>query len=292
MRIVHISDTHLDAADGPNQWGFNASDSLRAILHDLRHVKDVDLVVVSGDVADDGSLAAYERARSLVSAFASPHGAPVLYSTGNHDERGTFTQVLGHGHLGTSGTTDVVPTFPDDVAASSVVAGRRFVTLDSLVPGKGYGVLSRPQLEWLSDLLTRPAERGTTLVFHHPPITLDVGVQHALGLQDVEELVTVIEDSDVDLVLCGHFHQQICGTLASAQVWVTPGVVNRIDHVTVEDGTELAVRGASATLLDLDVPSAPLVRTVHARDPHTGEVVYQLSAEKLSSVIASLGPSA
>lgn len=291
MRIMHLSDTHLDAVDGPNQWGFNASDSLRAILRDLRHVKDVDLVVVSGDVADDGSVAAYERARSLVGDFAAPHGAPVLYSTGNHDERGAFTQVLGNGHLGTEGTTDVVPTFPDDVAAASVVAGRRFVTLDSLVPGKGYGVLSRPQLDWLSDVLARPAERGTTLVFHHPPVTLDVGVQHALGLQDVEELVTVIEDSDVDLVLCGHFHQQILGTLASAQVWVTPGVVNRIDHVTGEDGTELAVRGASATLLDLDVPSAPLVRTVHARDPHVGEVVYQLDAERLSSVVASLGRS-
>lgn len=291
MRIVHLSDTHLDADDGPNQWGVNASDSLRAILHDLRHVKDVDLVVVSGDVADDGSVAAYERARSLIGAFAAPHRAPVLYSTGNHDERGAFTQVLGHGHLGTAGTTAVVPTFPDDIAAVSVVAGRRFVTLDSLVTGKGYGLLSRPQLEWLSELLSRPAEHGTTLVFHHPPITLDVEVQHSLGLQDVEELVTVIDHSDVDLVLCGHFHQQILGTLSTAQVWVTPGVVNRIDHVTVEDGTELAVRGASATLLDLDVPSAPLVRTVHARDPHIGEVVYQLSSERLSSVIASLGRS-
>ncbi|MDQ0746992.1 3',5'-cyclic AMP phosphodiesterase CpdA [Streptomyces africanus] len=111
------------------------------------------------------------------------------------------------------------------------------------MPGKGYGRLSRTQLDRLREVLRTPAPRGTVLVFHHPPITLDVEVQRALGQQNPAELAEVIRGSDVRLILCGHFHLQIFGFLETVPVWVTPGVVSRVD-LTAAPGTERAVRSA------------------------------------------------
>ena len=84
-RILHLSDTHV-SAHGPDMDGVDAIASLERLLHDARHVPDVDLVVVSGDIADDGSAAGCEAVRDRVGAFAAARGIPHVYSTGNHDD--------------------------------------------------------------------------------------------------------------------------------------------------------------------------------------------------------------
>ncbi|MEU1618874.1 hypothetical protein ABZ479_16460 [Streptomyces sp. NPDC005722] len=91
------------------------------------------------------------------------------------------------------------------------------------------------------------------------------------------------------LVLCGHFHLQLFGHLGPVPVWVTPGVLSRID-LTGPQGTERAVRGASSTLVDLGGPYAPLFHVLHARDPRAGETVYELDPDQLRSVVQRLGP--
>ena len=98
MRILHLSDTHIQGVAGPDRRGVDPTASLRLMLAELRHQRDVDAVVVTGDLADDGSVAAYAIVRELVGDFARSLGAPVFYTTGNHDERSAFTKVLGVGH--------------------------------------------------------------------------------------------------------------------------------------------------------------------------------------------------
>jgi Icc protein len=292
MRILHLSDPHLDCVDGPNGHGVNARESLRRILLDCRAVQDIDVVVVSGDLADDGSREAYTDVLELIGGFARERRVPTIFSTGNHDERQAFTDVLGSGHVDATGTdhpADLLSSADGERAAISQVGGYRIVTLDSLVPGKGYGRISRAQLDWLHEALTEPAPNGTILAFHHPPIALDVEVQRALGLRNAAELAEAIRGTDVQLILCGHFHLQIFGHLELTPVWVTPGVVSRID-LTATAGTERAVRGASATVVDVGGPHSPLLHVLHARDPHAGQTVYELDAGQLGAVIARLGP--
>lgn len=291
MRILHLSDTHLDRFDGPNRHGVNATQALRQMLADLATAPEIDVVIVSGDIADDGSPEAYATARDLIGAYASARNVPVVYSTGNHDERTAFAKVLGSGHLDALGgdrADTAIETVANERAAVSLVDGYRVVTLDSMVPGKGYGWISDAQLAWLRDVLKTPAPRGTVLVFHHPPITLDVPVQRALGLRNPEALADAVRGGDVQIMLCGHFHLQIFGFLESTAVWVTPGVVSRID-LTAAPGTERAVRGASATLVELGAPASPLIHTLHARDPQVGAIVYELDEDQLDSVIERLG---
>lgn len=121
----------------------------------------------------------------------------------------------------------------------SDVGGLRVVTLDSLVPGETAGALDAGQLRRLGDLLATPAERGT--------------------------------------VLTGHLHFQAGGFLAGVPVWVTPGVVTRVDTTAVPHLVR-GVLGAAATVVDLAGLSAPTFHLLQARDPRAGVEVYVFDA--------------
>jgi Icc protein len=293
MRILHLSDTHLTRAPGPDGDGVDTRDSLRRILHDCREVPGLDAVVVTGDLADDGSREAYADVRRLVGAFAGERGVPAILSTGNHDDRTAFAAVLGSGHIDAEGRdapAQQLDTADSERAAVSIVAGYRIITLDSLVPGKGHGWISTAQLAWLRTVLAEPAPHGSVIALHHPPVAVPgVAVQDALGLRNGPELAEVISGTDVRVVLCGHFHLQLFGMLAGVPVWVTPGVVTRID-LTATPGSERAVKGASASLIDLGGPHSPVFHTLHARDPQAGRTAYEIDAAELGAVIAKLGP--
>ena len=92
-------------------------------------------------------------------------------------------------------------------------------------------------------------------------------------LRTIDELAEVVRGTDVRAILTGHLHLQLSGTLADVPVWVTPGVVTRID-LTSPPELARAVLGAGATLVHLGEPSAPMFAVLHARDPRAGEFVY------------------
>ncbi|MFJ8155302.1 metallophosphoesterase [Streptomyces sp. NPDC094468] len=289
MRILHLSDTHLNRTGTPGRRGVDATASLRLMLDELSGLSGFDVVVVTGDLADDGAAEAYTTLRTLVGRYARDRDIPVLCTTGNHDERAAFAEVLGSGHLDADGTDRAEQVFgAGELAAVSTVGGWRFVTLDSLVPGKVYGRLGAPQLDWLREVLRTPAEHGTVLAFHHPPLALGLSVtQPAFGLRDPGDLAVAIRGADVRMILNGHYHLQLFGLLESVPVWVTPGVVNRID-LTVAPG-ERAVRGASASLVELGGPAGPLCHTFHARDPRAHETVYEIDEAQARAFVAQHG---
>ncbi len=274
MRLLHLSDLHISRSPGPDAEGVDARAVLAQLLHDCRHVADIDLVLVSGDITDDGSPEGYADALALVGSFAAERGAAQAWCVGNHDAREAFCAVLGTGHLNASGE-DVgrpAPSASGVCAAASGFGSLRVVTLDSLVPGEVLGRLGAEQLDWLRHVLARPAPAGTVLVPHHPPISVSPQWA-AASLQDPFALADVVRGSDVQAVLCGHVHAQVTGFLAGVPVWIGPGVLTRID-LTGPRGIGRAVRGAAATVVDLAGAGSPMFHTLHARDPHVGEQVY------------------
>lgn len=278
-RVLHLSDPHL-AAPGVDTYGVDAGASLDRILYDARFVPDIDLVVVSGDIADDGSVEGYAGVLDRVGRFAADRGIPHIYTTGNHDIRKSFASVLASGHLATDGTDigRLANKTSDVRAAVSEVSGLRVITLDSLVPGSVHGHVGEDQLEWLRTTLAEPAPAGTIVVLHHPPIAVHSSpFMASVGLRNAAELGEILAGSDVHALLCGHFHLQLTGQLRGVPVWVTPGVVTRID-LTAPAGLDRAVKGAGATVVDLGGPASPMFHTLQARDPETGTQVYLVNS--------------
>ncbi|WXF90471.1 metallophosphoesterase [Curtobacterium flaccumfaciens pv. flaccumfaciens] len=230
LRILHLSDTHLTGDGALHQGAVDTTAALERLLAHVDEVPGIGLVVVSGDVSEDGSPESYATVRDRVGGWAGRHGAAVVAVPGNHDLREGFRQVLANGHvLGEGGTAllhtleYLPPTVP--VSGQSVVAGRRIVTVDTSVPDSGYGELSDTALEHLRTALAEgsaDAPHGSVVVLHHPPLPAPTELHEALRLQNPGALADVIRGSDVRVVLAGHYHHHFAGSLAGVPVLVAP----------------------------------------------------------------------
>ncbi|MFC7403726.1 metallophosphoesterase [Georgenia alba] len=289
VRILHLSDTHFLAEGRHN--GVDTLAATERVLAACSELEPPDVVVVSGDVSEDGTPESYELARSVIGSWAHGVGAPAIFAVGNHDRRAPFRAVLGDGHLASfsdiHGDAEEVrhgPRTDAPVDGVSIHDGLRVVTLDTSVPGAGRGELAPASLAWLREVLAEPAPRGTVIVLHHPPLHPATRLHEAIRLRRPEALVEAVTGTDVRVMLAGHYHHAMTGVLSGIPVVVTPGVTNRTETL-VRYGTERAVRGSAATLVELG-PGANLTVTpqvvTHLQD---GEPVLYFDEAAVEALI-------
>ncbi len=222
--VAHLSDVHL-LADGKLQYGaVDTEAGLSLALRRLRQVQPAPQVLVfTGDLADQAEPAAYTRLRELVEPVAAELGAQVVWVMGNHDERTEYAAGL----------------FDEDSDATQDrvydVAGLRVIALDTSVPGYHHGHLTSSQLDWLRDQLATPAEHGTILAMHHPPIPVPMlRAAEIIELLDQHELAAVVKGSDVRSIVGGHFHFSTYSTFAGVPVSVASASCYTSDPAPVE----------------------------------------------------------
>ncbi|MGN7191269.1 metallophosphoesterase [Curtobacterium sp. MCBA15_004] len=294
LRVLHLSDTHLTGDGALHQGTVDTTAALDAVLAHVDPVPGVGLVVVSGDVSEDGSPESYRTVRERVGSWAERHGAAFVAVPGNHDLREGFRQVLADGHVLGEGGRPLAHTMqytPSSVPVSgqSLVAGFRIVTVDTSVPGAGYGEVSDTALEHLRAALTGdPVEHGSIVVLHHPPVPAPTALHEALRLQNPEDLAEVLDGSDVRLVLGGHLHHHSAGSLAGVPVLVAPGVANDSDVVGPYDEESAWV---SSGALVVDVATDGSVWSTPVRVPRSegDRRAFRLDAATAARVAEAAG---
>lgn len=207
--VAHLSDPHL-LADSLQYDAIDTVARLEAALVRLGRVPTPpQALVFTGDLADKGEPAAYQRLREVVEPAAAAFGAEVVWVMGNHDDRAAYSREL----FGAQSDA------PQDRVHD--VAGLRIVALDTSVPGWHHGELSDEQLAWLADVLAEPAPHGTLLAMHHPPIPVPMlRLAELIELHDQPRLAAVVRGSDVRGILGGHFHFTSWSTFAGVPVSV------------------------------------------------------------------------
>jgi Icc protein len=294
LRILHLSDTHLTGDGALHQGTVDTTAALRALLEHVDAIEGVGLVVVSGDVSEDGSTGSYAAARDLVGAWAGRHRAAFVTVPGNHDQRAGFRQVLFDGHVLGEGGQELMHTMEHHdpsvpVRGRSLVAGRRIVTVDTSVPGAGYGELSRTALDHLRAALAEPAPSGSVVVLHHPPLPAPTSLHDALKLRNPEDLGAVLRGTDVRVVLGGHYHHHFAGSLGGVPVLVAPGVANDADVAGPYD-EETALVGTGALVVDLAEDGSLWSTPVRVPRPDADRPALHLDAETSARIAEAFGP--
>lgn len=272
--ILHLSDTHLVEGEGRHNGKVATTDALRRVLDRAASLERVDLVALTGDLSDDGSADSYRTLRAVVEPWAAARGAAVAYAMGNHDLHEGFREVLG-----------------DPITSTTGPAGTRHITLDTAVPGAGYGALSPDQLDWLRAELATPAPGGTVVLLHHPPVPAATPLLAALELQDPAALAEVVAGTDVRLILAGHYHLPLLDSLAGIPVVITGGVANQAD-LFAPAGGEAAFRGSAGTVVHLRADGGVRALPFTAPAPDDGTQLFSLDAAGVAAVAASAGPPA
>jgi Icc protein len=233
-RVGHVSDSHFTAS-GRMHGTVRTAATYSAALAALEGSSiPIDVLVHTGDVADQGEADAYTAAATVTRETTQRTGWPVLWAAGNHDVRSAMAPAL----LGEPATVEPLDRVLE-------VRGLRLVSLDTSIPGHVEGGVEAAQAEWLRAVLAEPAEHGTVLALHHPPVPVEVTAMARLHLTGQDRLEAALRGSDVRAILGGHLHYATSSVFAGVPVHVAPATAYGI-RLTKPGGGVIAVDGGRA----------------------------------------------
>lgn len=202
MRLLQLSDPHLLAESDGIYRGRRPYQYLAHGLTQALAALDTapDLLLLSGDLCQDETLAGYRQLRQLL----EPLGLPLGLLPGNHDHPQLLRAALGR------------LAFTPPALVSSERGN--VLLLDSHQAGATAGRLGASQLDWLASSLRHlkasSMRRPLLVAVHHPPVPIGDPVMDAIGLEDAAALLELLRPAaDLVAVVFGHVHQHWAGLL-------------------------------------------------------------------------------
>ncbi len=96
LKIMHIADSHLGSAFSSlpyDKIALRQKESAYTLVQSLSNAKDCDLILLSGDIFENGDVPLY-LADMFLDSIESLGDVPVFYACGNHDSY--YTEVVAH----------------------------------------------------------------------------------------------------------------------------------------------------------------------------------------------------
>ena len=206
VQLLQVTDSHIfDGADSILR-GMNTRDSFEAVMAAAgADGGGLDLLLATGDMAQDGSAGAY---RYLAERF-DDFGKPAFWLPGNHDDSKTMRQNF----VGTS-----------IHAEKLVLVGNWLILLlDSTIPGEVHGHVADQQLDFMDRALREHGERHALVCLHHQARETGSAWIDAKGLLNAGSLRARL-DAHANLrgVLWGHVHQEAHQDIGGVDWMSTP----------------------------------------------------------------------
>jgi 3',5'-cyclic-AMP phosphodiesterase len=182
--IAQLSDVHVGG-------GRYRKELLRTAIEEI-NAAGPDLVVVAGDLTDEGYPDQYPLAKEELSALASPQ---IVCVPGNHDARN-----VGYLHFeDTFGTRDSRLRLELDGLKLALVA------VDSSKPDLDEGEIGREHYGWIEEGFHGEADLRVFVCHHHLVPVPGTGRERNQVL-DAGDVLALLRQCEVDLVLSGHRH--------------------------------------------------------------------------------------
>ena len=213
MFIAQISDTHIDLG-GPSSAV--RLGNLEQCVEDINRIDPLpDVVIHTGDLAQNGKPAEYEAARRLLGGLRCPFHVVA----GNRDDRDAVRAAFPADDYLLPDTPFVQYT----INAFPV----RLIVLDTLSESGNQGDFCQSRADNLRAALADEPSRPTALFMHHPPFEI-LESDYPIQYQRREAIATMSQALDgqrhVLRAFCGHAHRSSMGQIAGVPVSTMPSV--------------------------------------------------------------------
>ncbi|AJQ93923.1 3',5'-cyclic-AMP phosphodiesterase [Gynuella sunshinyii] len=191
FQLIQITDPHLHAGEEGTLLGLQTQKSLDLVLDKIREEQPViDALIATGDIAQDSSLQAYQRFKTILEGF----GVTIRWCPGNHDNKNTMNRAAEKSEL---------------IEKFIVTDFWVILLLDSSVPHKVYGRFGHDQFELVNQVAGKYPDKHILIAFHHHPLPMG---SHWIDQQQIkngsELLTTVRKYPNIKALLWGHVHQE------------------------------------------------------------------------------------
>jgi 3',5'-cyclic-AMP phosphodiesterase len=184
MRIAQLSDVHVGGAR-------YHQDLLRTAIEEI-NAAEPDIVVVAGDLTDEGYPDQYPEAAQELGAIACEN---VVLVPGNHDAR-NVGYLLFEDTFGTRDTRLRLKCADLEIA---------LVAIDSSKPDLDEGEIGREHYGWIEEGFAGAADLRIFVCHHHLMPIPRTGRERNQVL-DAGDVLSVLRHCQVDIVLSGHRH--------------------------------------------------------------------------------------
>lgn len=204
MKLVVLSDIHIDLPVEDQKYPDNLARLETAIERINTAYSDADLVVIAGDLVDRGRFAApYDALKDALKKLSTRYALTL----GNHDDRDTFCSVFGNLHCDENGYVQAVHT----------INGTHVLILDSAADAPApegfrgaraaWGQICSTRFDRLKRWLKAAEGQPVIVILHHPPRKLGIWGDTML-LRESDALIDLlVEHGNVRHVISGHIHR-------------------------------------------------------------------------------------
>jgi Icc protein len=273
MLIAQFSDTHIKPE---GHLAYSVVDThqmlAQAIDHLLQLPQQPDVMVISGDLVDAGSVVEYERLALLLARLPMP----VLMVPGNHDDRDNMRQVFrDHPGIATQGFWQF--------ALQHDSWPVRIVGLDTVMPGDSAGSLCDERLSWLEGVLRQSPDTPTLVVMHHPPFITGIGHMDDIGLERRHAFARLIEEHpQIERIVCGHLHRHIHTLVSGRSALTCPSTAHTVQLDLARDAAAEFRMEPAGYLLHWWNGEQLITHQVHAVDSEGPYPFFDASGQLIS----------
>lgn len=188
LQIAQFSDTHLFSSQEQLHFGANVFNNLKQVLSSIADNETVDLIMFTGDLTQDHTLASYKAFVRLI--YESNICKPVYFVSGNHDDPKIMAEQL----VG-------VPFSPDSKIETEhwqlFILPSKSTTPSGFVDQSSLDVLQKN---------TNP-NKYQWLFMHHHPINVGYFIDKHPLLNQQEFWQSISQQTSIKGISCGHVHQ-------------------------------------------------------------------------------------
>lgn len=249
MLIAQLSDPHIRPPQVLYQGVVDSNSQFQAAVDHVNALDpQPDLVLLSGDLVDEGMAAEYAMTRSLLAQIR----APVLLIPGNHDDREGFRAAFAdHAYLPPRGPLHFIV---DDKGPLRVIG------FDITVPGEHHGKMDDAASSWLETALAADPSRPTIIMMHQPPFLSGIPYIDAYCCQDGDRLAEIVRRYPaVERITCGHVHRFMQLRFGGTSLCTAPSTTTAIALRLLPDAEPASFLEPPAMLLHHWRPQTGLV---------------------------------
>jgi Icc protein len=190
--ILQLSDLHIMEASENTLLGINTEHYFQACIEQAfsEVERPFDLILLTGDLAQDPCLESYRRILNTVGTYKTP----CLCLPGNHDDYGLMQQIFN---------TDKI-----NCQKQVLFDNWQLISLNSQIPLEAGGRLSKEELVFLENCLSENPSDYALIALHHHCLKTNSPWMDTMILENTRELLAIADKyPQVKAITHGHVHQ-------------------------------------------------------------------------------------
>lgn len=204
--ILHITDLHMMPRPGETLLGVDTESTFHAVLSKaLTEYNKIDLILVTGDLAQEPSPSSYQKIRAKLETC----DIPCVCLPGNHDDYEQMLECLNSGHI--------------SCRKQLLLKNWQIICLNSQIPDSPGGHLSHSELGFLEDCLQQYPDNPALVAVHHHCRKINSEWMDTMMIDNGRELISAAtKHPNVKAIIYGHIHQEMEQKAGSIRIMGTP----------------------------------------------------------------------